>query len=110
MSAEVEVIIGRYNDVLTIPVAAVAETTDGTFCWIKTAEGAPRRSLELGDTNDVYTVVKEGLNEGDEVFLNPLAFEQTGTEVLKPLDKIEPGKTKSAGSGTQSKLQEPGSD
>ena len=74
MSAEVEVIVDRHEDVLTIPVAAVVETAEGDFCWVKTAEGAQRRSLELGDTNDVFTVVKAGLKEGDEVVLNPLAF------------------------------------
>ena len=110
MSAEVEVIIARYSDVLTIPVAAVAGTTEAQFCWVKTSDGPQRRSLQLGDTNDVYTVVKGGVNEGDEVFLNPVAFEQTGTEVLKPLDKAETGKPMSAGSGTQSNLPEPGSD
>ena len=99
MSAEVEVIIARYSDVLTIPVAAVAGTAEAQYCWVKTSDGPQRRSLELGDTNDVYTVVKGGVNEGDEVFLNPVAFEQTGTEVLKPLDKAETGKPMSAGSG-----------
>ena len=100
MSAEVEVIIARYNDVLTIPVAAVVGTTGTTYCWVKTSDGPQRRALELGDTNDVYTVVKGGVNEGDEVFLNPVAFEQTGTEVVEPLDKAEPDKPMSAGSGT----------
>jgi multidrug resistance efflux pump len=100
MSAEVEVIIARYNDVLTIPVAAVVGTTGTTYCWVKTSDGPQRRALELGDTNDVYTLVKGGVNEGDEVFLNPAAFEQTGTEVVEPLDKAEPDKPMSAGSRT----------
>ncbi len=100
MSAEVEVMIARYNDVLTIPVAAVVGTTGSTYCWVKTSDGPRRRALELGDTNDVYALVKGGVNEGDEVFLNPVAFEQTGTEVVEPLDKAEPDKPMSAGSRT----------
>ena len=110
MSAEVEVIIARYNDVLTIPVAAVVGTPEAQFCWVKTSDGPQRRSLELGDTNDVYTVVKGGVNEGDEVFLNPAALEQPGAEAINPLDKAETGKPKSAGADTQSKPQESGSD
>ena len=39
MSAEVEVIMDRHEDVLTIPVAAVVETAEGDFCWVKTAAG-----------------------------------------------------------------------
>jgi hypothetical protein len=74
-SAEVEVLIARHEDVLTIPVAAVAETAEGNFfCWVKTAKGTRRRTLALGDSNDVFTVVEAGLKEGDQVVLNPLAF------------------------------------
>ncbi len=39
MSAEVEVIMDRHADVLTIPVAAVVETAEGDFCWVMTADG-----------------------------------------------------------------------
>jgi len=92
MSAEVEVIIDRHEDVLTIPVAAVVETAEGDFCWVKTSDGTRRRSLRLGDTDDSFIVVKAGLNEGDEVVLNPRAFiEEAQTEVLKPFgDSTEP--------------------
>ncbi len=87
MSAEVEVIMDRYVDVLTIPVAAVVETADGDFCWVRTTKGAKRRALQLGDTNDSFIVVKAGLKEGEKVVLNPLAFiEQAQNEVLKPLE------------------------
>ena len=91
MSAEVEVIMDRHEDVLTIPVAAVVETAEGDFCWVKTAAGAKRRSLKLGDTDDSFIVVKAGLKEGDEVVLNPLAFiEEAQNEVLKPLEETKP--------------------
>ena len=103
MSAEVEVIMDRYEDVLTIPVAAVVETAEGDFCWVKTAQGAKRRSLQLGDTNDSFIVVKAGLKEGDQVLLNPLAFiEEAQTEVLKPLDEAKPQEPESPQSGTGS--------
>ncbi len=48
--------------------------------------------------------------EGDEVFLNPLAFERQGTEVLKPLDKAQLREPDSAKSGTESKRLEPSPD
>jgi multidrug efflux pump subunit AcrA (membrane-fusion protein) len=86
MSAEVEVIMDRYVNVLTIPVAAVVETEEGDFCWVKTAEETKRRSLILGDTDDSFIVIKAGLKEGEEVMLNPLAFiEEAQNDVLKPL-------------------------
>jgi len=93
MSAEVEVILDRHEDVLTIPVAAVVETAEGDFCWVNTADGTKRRSLRLGDTDDSFIIVKAGLKEGDEVVLNPLAFiEEAQLEVLKPFEETKPPK------------------
>ena len=106
MSAEVEVIMDRHENVLTIPVAAVVETAEGDFCWVKTAAGAKRRSLRLGDTNDVFTIVEVGLKTGEKVVLNPFAFEEAQSEDLKPSDHAkldEPESAESQGSGTKSK-------
>ena len=85
MSAEVEVIMESYTDVLSVPVSSVLETAEGAFCWIKTPSGPEKRTVQLGDTNDVFMIVESGLQEGDEVVLNPLAFvDEAQTEVLKP--------------------------
>jgi hypothetical protein len=109
MSAEVEVVVARHEDVLTIPVAAVVESEEGDFCWVKTAESAQQRSLQLGDTDNVFTVVKDGLREGDEVVLNPLAFEEAQALVRKSLEK-KPRASDSAESGAESTPPEQRSD
>jgi multidrug efflux pump subunit AcrA (membrane-fusion protein) len=104
MSAEVEVMLDRYVDVLTIPVAAVVETAQGDFCWVKTVEGVKRRLLQLGDTNDSFIVVKAGLKEGEKVVLNPLAFiEEAQDEVLKPREDAKPSEKEPTVSGNASK-------
>jgi len=90
MSAEVEVIIARHQDVLMIPVAAVVETDEGDLCWLKTVNGTQRRALQLGDSNDVFTVVKTGLKEGDEVVLNPLTLREAQTAAAKTPDETKP--------------------
>ncbi len=91
MSAEIEVILARHEDVLMIPVAAVVQTEEGDFCWVKTAEQTQRRSLQLGDSNDVFIVVEAGLKEGDEVVLNPTALIKSAeADALKTLEKTEP--------------------
>ncbi len=88
MSAEVEVILARYEDVLTIPVAAVVQTEGGDFAWVKTEDGMQRRVLRSGDTNDVFTVVEGGLAQGEQVVLNPLAFVTEAREAtLEPRDR-----------------------
>jgi HlyD family secretion protein len=90
MSAEVEIVIARHEDVLTIPVSTVLETTEGDFCWIETAGGPQRRALRLGDSNDVHIIVEDGLQEGDEVVLNPIAFiEEARIESLSTLEETE---------------------
>lgn len=86
MSAEVEVIIATHKDVLTIPVSAVVETEEGDFCWVETEDGPQRRSIQLGDSNDVFIIVKAGLKEGDEVVLNPSRFMEDTSETPAAAD------------------------
>lgn len=90
MSAEVEVVMAVHENVLSIPVAAVVETEKGDFCWVQTSEGMQRRSLQLGDTNDVFIILEAGLKEGDEVVLNPLAFVEDAQEhAAKTVDETK---------------------
>lgn len=103
MSAEIEIILDTYRDVLKIPVAAVAETNDGYYCWVKTESKPERRKLQLGDSNDLFIVVEDGLQEGDEVLLNPLAFvDEIKDELLQPLDATQATSPPDADQSTQS--------
>jgi RND family efflux transporter MFP subunit len=88
MSVEVELVLARHEDVLMIPVAAVAEHEKQFFCWVRTPSGMSRRELELGDSNDQFIVVNEGLKEGDEVVLNPRAhIDEAQAAALKPAEE-----------------------
>lgn len=88
MSADVEVIIAQHENVLTLPTHAVLHCAEGTFCWLRTPDGAyERRALQLGDTDDESVVVFTGVQEGDEVWLDPLAFiPEAQTLALTPID------------------------
>ncbi|MEO2016411.1 MAG: HlyD family efflux transporter periplasmic adaptor subunit [Fuerstiella sp.] len=86
MSAEVEVFMDLHEEVLTIPVAAVVETEAGYSCWVGTAQQAEQRTLQLGDGNDVFIVVEEGLQEGDQVVLNSAAFFEEAQLISVPSD------------------------
>ena len=112
MSAEVEVIMARHENVLKIPVGAVVETETEQLCWIQTAEGSRRCVLELGDSNDVFIVVKKGLKEGDRVVLNPVAYiEEAQQEVIKtPSDNTEPSKPGTLEQAPKTEQQQAGSD
>lgn len=74
-SADVEIEIARYEDELLVPVAAIVEQNDSVYCWIQSPAGPRRRQIIIGDSNDVFTVVTNGLKAGDEVLLNPSAHE-----------------------------------
>jgi len=73
MSSEVEIIVAQHKDVLLVPVSTILETDTDSLCWVSTPSGPERREIKLGDTNDVYIVVEEGLQEGEEVILSPLS-------------------------------------
>ncbi|MGC6441408.1 MAG: efflux RND transporter periplasmic adaptor subunit [Rubripirellula sp.] len=72
MSAEVEVIFGRYPEALAIPANACVESGDGFVCWVKKNGLVQRRELDLGDGNEMFIVVRSGLQSGEQVILDPL--------------------------------------
>lgn len=74
MSAVVDVVLAEHENVFTIPVAAIVESKDGFSCWVQTAQGVSQRVLRLGDTNDEFSVVRDGVAEGERIVLNPSAF------------------------------------
>ncbi|RMF37661.1 MAG: HlyD family efflux transporter periplasmic adaptor subunit [Planctomycetota bacterium] len=100
MSAIVDVVLAEYHDVLTVPVACIVETPAGFLVWVKTATGVERRRVELGDTNDEFTIVTSGLAEGDEVVLNPTAFLEEA--------KLQALRTDPQGAEESEAQQEPG--
>jgi len=87
MSAEIEIIMAEHKNVLVLPVAAVLELEDGFHCWVKIGADVVKRAIKLGDSNDVFIVIKDGINEGEAVILNPLAYvDEAQKEALAPLD------------------------
>ena len=75
---------------LRVPATALLETVNGYCCWVDTAAGPVRRRVELGDRNELFVVAKSGLQEGDEVILNPLAFiEDAQLEAMRLFEQKE---------------------
>lgn len=78
MSAEVEITVAEHENVLLIPVAAIVEHDDGAFCWVQPTGGLAndqptRKQIEIGDSNEIFAIVRSGLEEGELVLLNPAA-------------------------------------
>jgi multidrug efflux pump subunit AcrA (membrane-fusion protein) len=75
MTAVVEIHVDRLEDVLSVPLQAVVQVQDDTWCYVDAGGGrVERRMLTLGRTNDKFIEIREGLEEGDRVVLNPMAI------------------------------------
>lgn len=80
MSAVVDIVLSDHKNVLKVPVAAIVETESGFVCWVKSAGEVKKRAIQLDDTNDEYTIVTDGLSEGEEVILDPTSFIEAARE------------------------------
>ncbi|MDB4338818.1 hypothetical protein OAA19_01785 [Rubripirellula sp.] len=89
MSAEVEITVANYENVLKIPIAALVEIDDFAHCWVPTDQGPEKRSITIGDRNESYALVEQGIEAGDEVFLNPYAFETIETQSVNLTNSSE---------------------
>jgi multidrug efflux pump subunit AcrA (membrane-fusion protein) len=87
MSAIVDIVLAEHKDVLTVPVVAIVEGTSGTYCWVQHGDEIKKRAIRVGDTNDQFSVIHDGLQEGDSVLLNPLAFVEEAQEIANESKK-----------------------
>ncbi len=72
MNAELRIIVQqRSEDVLQIPVQAAMNMMGKYFAYILEPTGGVRRELTIGDSNDEFMEVLDGVKEGEKVILNP---------------------------------------
>ncbi|MCY2685816.1 efflux RND transporter periplasmic adaptor subunit [Salinimicrobium sp. TH3] len=104
MTATVDIITNRRDEVIAVPISAVvvkADTTAGSrdkeddkaspeelfeTVYIKEGDEAKVRVVETGIQDDARIEIKEGLETGEMVITGPY---NTVTKVLKPGDKVE---------------------
>jgi HlyD family secretion protein len=111
MTAEVEILVAHLKDVISLPVAAVAEKAGQAFCCVRRGDELDRRNVVLGQGNDKFVEIKQGVEVGEVVVLNPrAALGEQGDEPQKQpeidvKDKFGTGKAgakSAAKSGTKS--------
>ncbi len=81
MSAKVDLIIDKYDDVLSVPLEAVFERDDTTIVY---TPGGKKIPVALGKRNDEAVIVTSGLESGDEVAL---------IDPTRKADEMQPGAT-----------------
>ena len=72
LNAECRIIVeDRKEPVLQIPIQAVISTSGHYYSYVAVASEAERRELKIGDTNDEYMEILNGVAEGEFVIMNP---------------------------------------
>jgi HlyD family secretion protein len=93
LSAVCTIFTERHADhVLAVPVQAVLDPLEKgghSRCYVAISEGgAQMREIELGLSDDKYVEVKSGLNEGDEIILNPIVLESEKEKNSGPIGDV----------------------
>lgn len=79
MTAQVELLIGYYPDVVVVPVQSVASHNDKKYVYLKSEDGEFKRTeIEAGRSNISFLEATDGLTEGDEVALD--AFQRAAND------------------------------
>ncbi len=72
MSATAEIIVAELRNALYVPLQAVTTYRRQRACWVKTDDGEPQlRPVEVGHLTEKYAEIRDGLREGEEVYLAP---------------------------------------
>jgi hypothetical protein len=82
MSCRVEVLVRQLEDVLLVPIQVVANRGGRKVCYVATPEGPAERVVQTGVFTDVLVQIVDGLEEGEQVLLNPPLSVETSAESL----------------------------
>ncbi len=79
--AKAKILVEQLRDVLQVPIQSVLERSGSHYCLVRDAQGTwLTRKVSIGSNNGSFVVVREGLDEGEQVALNPeLYWEQLVT-------------------------------
>lgn len=79
-SALVEIIIGKAEDELLVPISAILDRK-GQQMVVKVVDNKPVFTpVKAGFSDGVYTAIEEGLAEGEEIVINVYEFARAGSD------------------------------
>lgn len=96
MTGQVEMILARLPNVLTVPVAAVFSEQEQRYCWRSDGVDCRRVPIKTGRMSDTRVEVLDGLHEGDLVMLSPPPGVQTAPTPKPDTQPAEADATKTA--------------
>lgn len=75
MTAQVRIIVeDRKEPVLQIPVQSVVSFSGSYYTYAVAPTGAERREIKVGDANDEFMEVLDGVKEGESVVMSPRTY------------------------------------
>ena len=75
LTVSCRIIIDKLDDVLYVPIDAINTEVGINFVYKKTGTGFKKVEVETGRSNSDYTIIVNGLDEGDEVALTDPFYE-----------------------------------
>lgn len=87
MTAVADIHVDLLKDVLTVPVQAIAQVGEDSWCYVSVGSNVERRPVEVGQTNDKFVEIKSGLTAGEQVVLNTDAI----TDESRDSESEDPG-------------------
>ena len=75
MSALVEIVVQRKENVLLVPSRAVKSNQQGRYVEVVTTQGTEQRAVKVGSSDGQRTEILEGLTEGEMVAMAQAAVQ-----------------------------------
>jgi HlyD family secretion protein len=94
MSAKVEILVEKLDAVLIVPIQSVAIREGKKLCYVMASDTPQPRVVSTGAFNDIFVEIISGLEEGEQVLLNPpLLIEPSAVAKSTQEHKLPPGDT-----------------
>jgi HlyD family secretion protein len=69
MTARVEILVDHFDNILHVPLEAVFVQNEQRVCYVVRGKGAEQRPVQVGKFNDTFIVIENGLQEGEQIYL-----------------------------------------
>lgn len=86
MSAKAEIFVDRLEDVVYVPIQAVSPNEARRVCHVVQGGKIEMREVEVGQFNDEFIEIRNGLSEGEKVLLRP----PRSSDSSAPTDSSDP--------------------
>ncbi len=90
MTATVEILTDRRSNALVVPTKALTVEGEDDICYVADGEDIQRRVVKVSPGNREVVEITEGIEEGEEVILEPEQLDLGGHRVAQPIGKTDP--------------------